>query len=179
VWYNIFMVLEGFKKKLFIQIGIALGASVLFSTFIILLNIDINSRADKIQNSKLELALREKTNELLGGATSDNKKAAIYSENLKTIFPNREQQIAFRTLLINSGPKYGVIVDYQMDRPVKPDVPVGFTITAKGDFDNVVNFLKFVESHKYILVMNSVSASRAENQGNFLVTIKGVIYTSL
>lgn len=174
------MVLAGFKKKLFTQIGIALGAILLLAIFIFLLNKDINTRIEAIEKAKGEIALREKTIELLTGTNTDFKRADPLFENLKSLLPNKIELIAFessllqraKTFAVESGFKFGAEKAGTTEEPGT----IKFTMTAAGSYEDIIDFLKYVEGHKYFISLDSIDINRS-SPNKYSSLIFGEIFT--
>ena len=174
------MALDGFKKALFKHIGIALGIIIILALFIVALNGDINSRAAAINAAHDELALRAKTIDLLTGSNSDLKKADELLLNLQGLLPNKDQLIDFPRELQRTAKSYAVEVGFSFgaERTSTPEAPgaIRFTMTIAGTYDDVVDFLKFVEGHKYLISLDSIDIRRS-NKETFSLLTSGEIYT--
>jgi Tfp pilus assembly protein PilO len=168
------MALSDFQKKLFTHVSVAVGIVALLFLFLFLLNKDIAARAERIEVSKGEVALRMKTIELLTGANSDLKRAEPLLANLQTFLPNKDQLINFPRELQRAAKVYAVDVGFTFgaERPALPQVPGGikFTMTISGTYDNVVDFLRTVEEHKYIVSLDSVDVQRSAKDTFSLLT---------
>ncbi len=175
------MILQGFKKKLLTHVGIALAIIGLLALFIVLLNGDINKRVVAIQTAKDETVLRAQTIELLTGANSDLKKADALLANLQNLLPNKDQLINFPRELETTAKQYAVDVGFSFgpESVAKDNLPgsISFTMTAAGDFDNIVDFLKSVEQHKYLISLDSIDVHRSGKDNVFSLLTSGLIYT--
>lgn len=181
LWYtHIQMVLDGFKRRLLKKIGIAVGIIAILAAFLIALNIDINSRVAAISAARDELALRSRTVELLTGANSDLKRADPLFANLQSLLPDKDQLINFprelqrvaKTYLVDAGFSFGAEKAGTSNKPGS----IKFTMTIGGDFDNIIDFLKYVESHRYLISLDSVDVRRSTREDFSLLT-SGDIYT--
>lgn len=180
VYFYKYMILEGFKKKLLTHVAISLGIIALLALFIVLLNGDINDRVTKIQKAKNEISLRTQTIELLTGTNSDLKKADALLANLKDILPNKDQLIDLprelqrtaKTFVVDLGFSFGPELAAAAGKPGT----IKFTMTAAGTYDNIVDFLTSVESHRYLISLDSVDVHRS-GKTNFSLLTSGQIYT--
>ena len=174
------MALDGFKKKLFKQLGIALGIIIVLSLFIFALSKDINSRADSITESHNELELRARTIDLLTGANGDLKKADDLLVKLQGLLPNKDQLIDFPRQLQSNAKLYAVDVGFSFgaERTATAKAPgaIRFTMTVAGTYDDVVDFMKYIEGHKYLINLDSIDVRRS-TKDNFSLLTSGEIYT--
>lgn len=159
--------MKGFKRRLFIQIGIAAGLIILFSVFIIILNADINKRGLSIEDARVKLAMRNQTIELLSSSNSDLKKAEPLLQNLKSILPSQDQLIYFKEDEIPELAKeYGVLVSFDYSRTgavVGNDSgpsSLQFSMTISGSYENNLGFLQALEKHPYFMQINLTSVER-------------------
>ncbi len=173
-------VFQGFKRKLFTHVGIAAGIIAILALFIFLLNHDINARVAKIEGFKKEVALRAQTIELLTGANSDLKRADALMLHMRNLLPNKDQLIDFPRELQRAAKNYAVDVGFSFgaESPASEKGPgiIKFTLTASGAYDNIVDFLKIIETHRYLISLDSVDVHRSSKEDYSLLT-SGQIYT--
>lgn len=174
------MALAGFKKKLFTQIGIAIGSVILLVIFIVLVNSDINKRVESIEQAKGEIALRIRTIELLTGTNSDLKRAEPLFARMQTLLPTKDQLINFPRELQQAARNYALELGFSFgaERLAVGDTPgaIKFTMTAAGDYDNIVDFLRYVEQHRYLISLDSVDTHRS-TKDSFSFLTSGEIFT--
>lgn len=177
------MQLSGFKKKLFLEIGIALGGALLLSVFIILLNIDINKQADAIEETKVQLALRTRTLELLTSSKGDVERADLFLTRLQSMVPTEEQLIALPREFQRIAKTYDVDADFRFIGSQQPgsEQQLGtmkFSLSMIGLYDNVLQFLEFIESSQYIMVLDLGDMSRSKDKegDKFSLIANGTLY---
>ncbi len=178
------MVLAGFKKKLLIQISIALGVLVLLSIFIILLNIDINKQAEEIEQIKMQLALRARTIELLTSSKSDVEKANMLLGRMQQMIPTEAELIALPREMQRIGKTYAVDTDFrfigsQQDGTDQQLGSMKFTISIIGAYDDILSFLEYIEGHRYIMPFEFVDLSRIKDKDGtdkFSLIANGTLY---
>jgi len=173
-------VLNAYKKQLVKKIGIAVGVIVLLALFIMLLNMDINKRIAAVTEAKTAIALRNQAIELLTGANSDLKKAEPLMVELQSFLPAKDELINFPRELQRIGQQYLVDVGFSFGtEELGKDGKAGnikFTLTIDGTYDSIVDFLKYVEGHKYLISLDSVDL-RSSGRDNFSLFTSGQIYT--
>ena len=169
----------GFKKRLLIKSGIAAAIILALAIFIILLNTDINKHIDEIIAANQEFALRSQTFNLLSSSNTDLKRAQPLLETLQTILPSKDQLITFPDELQKSANGYGVSVGFSFgsETPSTATQPgnIKFTMTLAGSFTDIVQYLKFIEGHRYFIRLDSVDIRRETI--NFSLLTGGVIFT--
>ncbi len=173
-------VFQGFKRKLLTHVGIAIGIIAVLALFIFLLNGDINGRVAKIDGFKNEVALRAQTIELLTGANNDLKRADLLMLNMRNLLPNKDELIDFPRELQRSAKNFVVDVGFAFgaESPASDKGPgiIKFTLTASGAYDNIVDFVKTIEAHRYLISLDSVDIHRSAKDNYSLLT-SGQIYT--
>lgn len=180
--------MQGFKRRLFIQIGIAVGLIILFSIFIIILNADINKRGLSIEDARVKLAMRNQTIELLSSSNSDLKKAEPLLQNLKNILPSRDELIYFKADELPALAKeYGLFIGFEW---TKSGATAGtdsspsylqFSMNLSGSYENIIGFLRALERHPYFIQINLTSIERtapkvAGDPNIYIVSTSGKIF---
>ncbi len=175
------MTLDPFTKKLLRHIGIAAGIIAILASFIMALNMDINRRVVAISDARSALALRSRTIELLTGTNTDLKKAEPLLASMQSLLPTKDLLINFPRELQKAAKNYLVDVGFSfgVERPPEKGQPGGikFTMTVAGDYEGILDFLQFVETHRYLITLESVDVRRAAQTGFSLLT-SGEIYTN-
>lgn len=170
---------QGFKRRLFIQVGIALALIVLFTIFIVLLNSDINKRELSIEVSKEKLALRNQTIRLLSSSNDDLKKAQPLLANLKSILPNHDQLFTFKDEIAQTAKGYGVSIGIDFpkggEQPGSETQPgsVKFEMTLSGSYENLVSFLKAFEMHRYFMQIDGIEIIIGKTADEFFLKTSG------
>jgi Tfp pilus assembly protein PilO len=174
--------MQGFKKRLLIQIGIALGIIILFAVFIIILNIDINKREAQIIDFKQKLALRTQSIELLSNSNNSLSSIEPLMQNLSTILPSQDQLIAFPEELSKLAKSYGVSIGFNWKKggvASTKSTPgtILFDLSVGGEFDDIIGFLRTLESHRYFIEIGSIEMVRTERTPDiFSFKTSGTIY---
>ena len=175
---------QGFKRRLFIQIGVTAGLIILFSIFIVLLNSDINKSGLSIDAAKEKLNLRSQTIELLSSSNNDLKKAEPLLANLKTILPTQDELINFPAEITAIAKGYGVDIGFEWKKGGTAGTPDGagtvlFAMTLSGGYGDLSDFLAALERHRYFIRMEGVEILRTDRTPNiFTIKTNGTIYTN-
>ncbi len=169
-----------FQKKIFLQTGVGIGIITILALFIILLNADINKQVDRIEAAKKELELRNQTIALLTGSNSDLRRATPLLKQLQEVLPDRDDLINFPRELNQQALSYGVDVGFSFgpERLGSDKEPgsIKFMMTIDGSYDSIVDFLRFIEKHRYFIAINSVDIRRSAPT-KFALQTSGDIYT--
>lgn len=173
------MVFDGFKKQLLRQIVIASSILLILALFIILLNWDINKRAASIEESKIALELEARTVQLLGGASGDLKKVEPMLAELRSLLPAKDDLINLPRELERVGKQYAVTVGFgfSTEEPATEKLAgtISFKLTVSGSYDDIVDFLKYIEAHRYIISLYDTKVDMVKT-GFYSLFTTGQIY---
>lgn len=171
---------KGYKKRLFINLGILVGGILILSIVIILLNSDTKNCEKKIVQYKHELALRNKTIEFLGESDFNFKKIDEAIVILDDIIPAKDTLISFPKELENIGRKHVVDVGFKFISEIEAEEGkpghIQFGMNLAGEFLDLVSFLEELEDHKYAIALNSIDVKKLDS-GRFSLLTGGLIYT--
>lgn len=171
---------DSLNKRLFIQLGIALGSVLLLSLAVFFLNRSINARVEEMRAQKRDLALRNRTIELLAGGNSDLKRAEPLLERLQSVLPAKDTLLAFSRDIKNFGKQFGVTVGFSfgVEKAGTESEPgtVSFSLSASGDYDNLIAFLEFLEQHPYFIRFDGIALGY-QKESQYTITTSGVIFT--
>lgn len=182
LWYNLFktMTITPFYRRLILHLSIAIGAVVLLLTSIIILNIRANSQVESILSSKKQIALRNRTIELLAGGNSDLKKADPLLARLQNILPKKDQLIAFsrdiKKLAKDMNLEVGFSFGSEQVGSEKEPGSVNFSLSVTGKYEQVTGFLARLEEHPYLIRIDGIALSY-QLGSQYNLTTNGVIYT--
>ncbi len=171
---------NNFKKKLLIQ-AIILGAGVfLLALLIILLNADINKRAEKIVQYKRELEIRNQTIALLTNSNADFERAQPMETVLSDLLPSKDQLINFPKELDTLARGYSIQIGFSFgtenaSTETDPGL-IRYTMALTGFYQDIVDFLKELEGHPYFITMDSIDVKLITGTTYSLIT-SGTIFT--
>lgn len=177
------MALDSFKKRLLKQVGLGLGIIIVLVVFMFVLSADINSRTLAIDQAHNELTLRTQTINLLTGSNTDLKKSDQYLANLQQFLPEKDALVDFREAIPRIGKTYAVdaVLGFtRIEKAATADQPgsIGFDLVVGGTFDDIIDFLKYIEAHKYLINIASVDIQISpKDKSRFSLVINGEIYT--
>jgi hypothetical protein len=171
---------DSFKKRFLKQLLIALGVITVIAVIIIVLNIDINKRMTRIEARKRERAMQAEAILILSDLKKESERARAHYPVLESLLPTRDQLISFPRELeqlaklhtIDLGFSFGSEAASTEDQPGV----IRFTMSLGGTLDNLLNFLKAFESHKYFINLASVDLAKREGT-RFALGTSGEIFT--
>lgn len=174
------IVLTPFYRRLVIQLGIAFGTVLVIGLAVFFLNAHINTQVTTIADLRRELAVRNRTIELLAGGNSDLARAEPLMKNLESVLPQKESLLAFSRDIKKYGAQFNLTVGFSfgIEKAGSDSEPgtVSFTLTAAGEYENLVEFLAFLEKHPYFIRFDGISLSYVK-EGQYTMTTSGLIYT--
>ena len=160
------MAIDKFKKKLLIRVSIAAGIVAVFALFIILLNADINKRLVRIKEYKTELAIRTQTLAILAELQQEAKRAEPLMQELQSALPSRDELISLPRELEKIAKRnkvdFGFVFGQENPAQGNQAGTVRFTMTLAGTYQNLVLFLRELESSPYVVSIASIDVSRRE-----------------
>jgi len=174
------MMITPYYKRMILQLGIAFGAIFLLLTSIIILNMKANRQVASIIDQKKQIALRNRTIELLAGGNSDLKRAEPLLANLQGVLPQKDQLIGFSRELKNIAKEMNLEIGFsfgsEQASTEKEPGSVNFSLSVTGAYNAVNAFLEKLETHPYLIRIDGVALSYQLGT-RYNLTTNGVIYT--
>jgi Tfp pilus assembly protein PilO len=163
-----------FKKHLTISIGIFLGAAFILMISLFFLNFDIKNRANRIKTLRQELNTYLQSIANLASLRQDFSKAQSYFASLDMILPTRDRLVNFPKdiNLIARQNKIDLSLNFGQETLKTANEPgkTGFTISAQGTLDNLLNFLKNLENSLYLTNLTMLDFTREGDKFKALIT---------
>jgi hypothetical protein len=103
-------------------------------------------------------------------------------QNLSTILPSQDQLIAFPEELTKLAKSYGVSIGFNWKKggvASTKSTPgtILFDLSVGGEFDDIIGFLRTLESHRYFIEIGSIEMVRTERTPDiFSFKTSGTIY---
>lgn len=171
---------DSFKRRFIKQLIIGTISVTVVAVIIIVLNFDINKRAERIEVRKLESLVQSQAILIL----SDLKKEAVLAQTdyalLESALPTRDQLISLPRELEQIAKAGNVDLGFAFgnETPSTDSQPgsIRFTMSLGGGINDLLNFMKVFEGHKYFIHLASVDMSKKEGS-RFTLGTTGEIFT--
>lgn len=174
------MTITPYYKRLIVQLAVALGAIFLLLTSIIILNMRANGQVRSITDQKKQIALRNRTIELLAGGNSDLKRAEPLLAQLQNVLPKKDELIGFsreiKSLAKEMNLEIGFSFGSEQAGSDQDPGSVNFSLSVTGTYAAVTSFLERLEMHPYLIRIDGVALSYQLGT-RYNLTTNGVIYT--
>jgi hypothetical protein len=172
--------LPSINNRLFVQLSIAVGSVLVLSLTVLFLNSHITKQVEQMASQKRDIALRNRTIELLAGGNSDLKRAEPLLARLQSILPAKDTLLSFSRDVKAFGKQFDVTVGFSFGvekagTEAEPGT-VNFSLSASGEYDNLMNFLGFLENHPYFIRFDGVSLGY-QKDAQYTISTSGVIFT--
>ncbi len=168
-----------FKKRLTIIIAIPLGISLILSLILIFLGSDIIERGNHIKQLQSELNFHLRATESLALLRKDSEQAQSYLPAIKNILPTRDQLIEFNKDLTNLVKQNQVSLNLTLGQEsLRTETELGvlnFNLTAQGEFDKFLDFLKTLENNRYFIKLITIDLSRQDS--SFKTSMSGQVFS--
>lgn len=169
---------NGFRFRLFVNIAITFGLMAFLGGLLAIIGFDINNRVIKIQDSRLELAKRNRFISDLADLQRDFNKISQYSSVLENVLPRRDQLFDFSKELEAAARQQNIGLGFIFSNEQAPaeDSPgaASFSLTLQGQSDNVVSFLKKIEMMRFITNFSGLDFTRQGDNVN--MSLSGLVY---
>ena len=141
-----------------------------------------------IEKKKLSLVL-EKRGELLAGLKHDFAIVGEGDQHIKEAFPPSDDILSFITILDNLASQTAIEQTYSFGVPIPapgvgnaiPLLTLDYSITAKGNINTFIGYLKGFEKLPYFSGISSVMISGSGDRGwedNIQATMQARVYTT-
>lgn len=171
--------MNGFRQKLLIAIGAALGGAALLVLATALVKSDIGKRAERIVGARNATASQTKAIELLTTLKDQSSRSLAYASFLENILPERDQLIRFPADLESIGRSHRVDFKAKFGNEEKGDAlrpgAVSFQASAQGAFDDFIAFLASLKKSRYFIDFQSFTLGGGSS-GKFSITMNGRVF---
>lgn len=168
-----------FKKKLFVNIGIAGGAVILFSIGIIVYGSNISTNSEEIIATRREVSNWAASVQSYFAVRSQyTGKAKEYSEIIQKIIPLKDELINLKKdfQFLASSEKLEMSFSFSGEQGTNaPQLgSVGVNLGVQGDLDTVGKFLKKLEDFRYLMGVESLVFDNREGKSS--ASIRGRVF---
>ena len=168
-----------FRKRLLIIVGVPLGVSLVLTIILFFIGLDINKRVAQINQLRTDLLFRTQLAETLAALRKDSQQAQNYITELENILPNRDQLVSFPRDLSNIAKSNKIDLNSSLGQEspgsIKNLRQTEFTMTGQGSFDDLINFMKFLETARYFINLKTLDFTRQDP--NFRILITGGVFS--
>ncbi len=170
---------NGFKKSIWLNAGVGLGAAFIFSLVILWLAFDISKRTEAVQKIRQEIATRFKAVESLASLKKDEQRAKVERVFLEQALPIQDKLINFPKDVTSLAKKFKVDLGFSFGKEVASTESsagyIGFTMTARASFNNWLDFVESLEKSQYLISFDSFNLSGGED--DFQSVINGKVFS--
>ena len=170
---------DNYQKKLLINLILSAGLIVLLLIFHYFVNADIGEKIELVKNLTRDSTLRTRAVESLVTLKEDSKRAAPYLESLNNILPASDKLINFRSDIRSRALQNKIDLGFTFGTESPgSDAKAGsiaFQMTASGQVQNFINFLRSIETSNYIVSFASLEVKQTANTVN--ATLSGKIFS--
>ena len=168
-----------FTPKIIINISIIVGFLILATWLIAVLSSELESKAQSIQEQRLEIASRIRAISELAELREAAEEAEPAIATLNNVLPKRDELVAFPRYLENLADKNKVTLGFnfigeELEASNDKAGQSSFTIDILGGYANVLNFIEGLEEGTFLIDLNSFNI--ALERDGFDVELTGVIY---
>ena len=156
--------MRGFKKRLLVSLAILVGAGLLLSVFIILLNGDINKSLAAIGEHKDSLNQRNLIIQQLTESAAKLEKVKTDITLLNSVVPDQDELINFPEEVTNLGREYHISTSFKFQDREDRDKPIAkylFDMALTGQYEDIVDFLERIETYPYIIYFPSIKSLKS------------------
>ncbi len=168
-----------FKKRLLINIGIPLGVCLILATGLFFIGSDIAKRTEQIKQLRSEIAFSLQSTESLAILSNEAKQAKNYIVQLENILPKRDQLVTFPRDLNIIAKQSQVDLNATLGQEISESTDglrkIDFSIIGQGSFDSFINFLKSLESARYLIKLRMLDFTRQD--GSFKTLLTGQVFS--
>ena len=168
-----------FKKRLLIIIGIPLGICALLIAVIVFIGFDIESKAKQANEQRLVFLSRLAVADSLTSLKKDSEQIKNYYAVLENAIPQRDRLVLFPRDINAIGKQNNLDINIILGEGSGVEATqlwlTNFKITGKGNIENLMNFIKALDSGQYLIGFKSLDFTR-END-NFRTLLEGQVFS--
>ncbi len=166
------------KKQLILTAGLGALIILILGAVLIILRADILKKSGQINEIKKELGFRSTIIKSLSTMRGDINLIKPYVFGLDNILPTKDQLINFSKDLnmMAAQNKINLASNFSGENveSSKGLKWIGLTATAEGNSNDLINFLKAIESSRYSVKLDNVDFS--EKDGKFKMFLNGKVF---
>jgi len=170
----------GFKKRLLIIIGVPLGVCLILAIGLFLLGSDIRKKTEQIKQLRSEIVFALGSTESLASLTKDSEIVKNYIVQLENLLPQRDRLVTFPRDINIIGKQSRIDANSVLGQEeILGDGTelrrTNFSVTGRGSFENLMNFLKFLEEGRYLIALKILDFTQQDN--SFNASLSGQVFS--
>lgn len=171
-----------FRRRLLIELGVYALIIVILSLGLFFLAGHITKQTEGILQTRGQIHFWSESTQTLANLKQDASQAAVYASALKTALPKKDQLINFvpdiRALAAANKVVITISLGTQEPDPNGTLTITSFSLSANGQFDDILLFLTGLKKSKYPIKFTTLDLTRKpEQKAGFAMTIRGAIYS--
>ncbi len=171
-----------FRRRLLIESGVYAGVIVVLSLGLFFLTQHITKQMEGILQTRDQIHFWSESTQTLANLKQDASQAAVYASALKTALPQKDQLINFvpdiRALAATNKVVITTSLGAQEPDPNGTLIITSFSLSADGQFDNLLLFLAELKKSKYPIKFTTIDLTRKPGQkAGFTMIMRGAIYS--
>jgi len=140
-----------FNRYVCVSFGIISGAFIVAVAAFYFLAADISSRASVVSANRAQIAKQNNSLASFAEIKQDSDEASKYKAAMDKLLPAQDELINYPKWLQNVAATYNITADFSFTANTVPAAAaspgtVGFSLTVEGENNNLVSFLKNIES---------------------------------
>ncbi|MEK7555539.1 MAG: type 4a pilus biogenesis protein PilO [Patescibacteria group bacterium] len=153
-----------FKKKIILNIGVSLGIVLLLGAALFFLNSEIQNKVKQITEAKKGLNFRSQLSESITLLRNESEQVEPYLNDLENILITKDKLVNFSQDIKTIGQQNQINLNFSFgaETPKTKDEPgkIGLIITADGNLNNLISFLRGLENSKYFVKLNKLDLTK-------------------
>ena len=171
-----------FRRRFLIEFGIYALVVVVLSLGLFFLARHITEQMEGIIQTRGQIHFWSESTQILANLKQDAHQATLYKTALATALPKKDQLINFvpdiRILAAANKVTVTTSLGAQAPAPDNKLTTTSFSLSAAGQFDDILLFLAGLKKTKYPVKFNSIDIIRKDGQkAGFVMTMRGAIYS--
>lgn len=172
--------MSAFYKKLLIEIGITAGVVAVLGIFILFFSKNINSKTTEIEATRTELGNWVSSVQSLAFVRSEyTGKARDYINVLQSVLPTKDELIDLKKdfQFIAAGEDLNLRFSFIGEEQTGSEKlgAIGIQLGLDGQMSSVLNFIKKLDSFKYLVSIDSINTMEKEN-GSIEANVRAKVY---
>jgi len=169
----------GIRKKILITTGIILALNLALAILLLYFAGFLNRQAAETARFRKENKNQETILISLEALRRDSEKAKLYTTELQEILPTKEGLENFPKEIAKLARANGVDARFSFGDGVNESeglAATSFRLTVSGIYGDITDFLKGMESGKYLISFNKVDVAREPETKKYSALISAKVY---
>jgi hypothetical protein len=163
--------LSDYKKSLFLNIGVTLGAITVFAAFFVLLRMNISHRVSVVTDIRSKRASVAQSADDLASLVKDAPVARAYTSKLTSLVPTHDYLISsFSNDIKAIAQKDNVSLSFlfRTESPASAGQlgSIAFSATIDGSMNSILGFISEIESTYYAIQINTIDINKISDNAS-------------